>query len=86
MAFRVISGHKVINKSLHNHHHHHQSVLPKRRSFTANPGTNAAVLPKQVFDPFFNELIYAERLSVYFQQNSVIARTADTSMTELPRL
>ena len=32
----------------YNHHHHHQSVLP--RSFTANSGTKAAVLPKmQVF-------------------------------------
>ena len=28
------------------HHHHHQSVLPKDRSFTANSGTKAAVLPK----------------------------------------
>ena len=27
-----------------NHHHHHQGILPKDRSFTANPGVKAAVL------------------------------------------
>ena len=31
--------------------HQHQSVLPKGRSFTANLGTKAAVLPKAGLPP-----------------------------------
>ena len=39
---------KLINppKILIYHHHDHRSVLPKGRSFIANSGTKAAVLPK----------------------------------------
>ena len=31
---------------IYHHDYHYQSVLPERRSFTANSGTQAAVLPK----------------------------------------
>ena len=32
--------------TLYIYHHHHQSILPKGRSFTANPGTKVALLSK----------------------------------------
>ena len=45
---------QVFSETIYNHHHyhHHQpSILPKGRSFTANSGTKAAVLPKAGLPP-----------------------------------
>lgn len=39
-----------------------------------------------IIDPFLDELTYAERLSVYFQQDSATAHTAGRSIRELRRI
>ena len=40
----------------------------------------------EILDQFVDELTYAERLSVYFQQESATAHTINTAMTELSRI